>query len=207
MLTVSIILVSGLIILMFVVNFVLTNINMFQHPFDIVMSFPFLKWSHTWEGVEFMYIIAGSILLGALVIAISTWVLDTRRKLKLRSLRKELKRLQAELEKTKAELPKEEKTTEEVSEDGNESPEFTDSSSPSPEEITKSFEDAVQGKDFLQKSQKDLDEEPVVEHKPTEEPTVSDSEKQLPRQTPIEAEVVDSEEPSEEHNTTPKEGN
>ena len=108
MLIVSIILVLALLILIFVVNFVLSNLAMFQTPFDIIIRVPFTQWSHTWQGVEFMYIIAGSVLLGALVIALSTWVLDTKRKLKLRSVRKELKRLQEDLKETKSSLAEEE---------------------------------------------------------------------------------------------------
>ena len=197
MFTVSIILVLALLVLIFIVNFVLTNLAMFQKPFDIVMSIPFINWSHTWEGVEFMYIIAGSILIGALVIAGSTWVLDTRRKLKLRNMRKELKRLEQALQEAKASLPQED-TVEDVSTTGEEPSEFAVPTSPSPEEITRSFEDAVQGKDFFQKSRKDLDEK-LTSDKPGEEKVDSpESERQqLLQDTPIEAEVVDTEETEE----------
>ena len=194
MFTVSIILVLALIILIFVVNFVLTNLAMFQTPFDIVISVPFVNWSHTWEGVEFMYIIAGSVLIGALVIALSTWVLDTKRKLKLRNMRKELKRLEQALQEAKASLPQEE-PAEDGSGEEEELSEFPDSTSASPEEITKSFEDAVQGKDFFQKSRKNLDEK-LTPDKPEEEnlDTPEMERQQLLHETPVEAEVVDAEE-------------
>ena len=98
MLFVFALIVSFILILLFVVNFVLTNRDMLEATFNIVIEVPYVGWSHTWEKVQFMYIIAGSILLGALVIAISTLILDTKRTLKVRSLRKELKRLQEALQ-------------------------------------------------------------------------------------------------------------
>lgn len=194
MFTVSIILVLALLVLIFIVNFVLTNLAMFQTPFDIVMTVPFVNWSHTWEGVEFMYIIAGSVLIGALVIAINTWILDARRKLKLRNMRKELKRLEQALQEAKASLPQED-VAKDVSTAGEESPDLAASSSPSPEEITRSFEDAVQEKDFFQKSRKNLDEKLPSDKSGKEEGDVPEPEQQqLLQETPIEAEVVDVEE-------------
>ena len=194
MFTVSIILVLALLVLIFIVNFVLTNLAMFQTPFDIVMSVPFVNWSHTWEGVEFMYIIAGSVLIGALVIAINTWVLDARRKLKLRTMRKELKRLEQALQEAKASLPQED-VAQDVSAAAEESSDLAASSSPSPEEITRSFEDAVQEKDFFQKSRKNLDEKLPSDKSGREEGDVPESDRQqLLQETPIEAEVVDVEE-------------
>ncbi|GAK61194.1 ABC-type Fe3+ transport system [Candidatus Vecturithrix granuli] len=194
MFTVSIILVLALLVLIFIVNFVLTNLAMFQTPFDIVISLPFINWAHTWEGVEFMYIIAGSILIGALVIAISTWVLDTRRKLKLRNMRKELKRLEQALQEAKASLPQED-VTQDISTSGEEPSDFVTPTSPSPEEITRSFEDAVQEKDFFQKSRKNLDEKLTSDKSGIEEVGPPESERQqLLHETPIEAELVDVEE-------------
>ena len=204
MFTVTVILVFALLILMFVVNFVLTNIEMFQTPFNIIISFPFIKWSHTWEGIEFMYIIAGSVLLGALVIALSTWVLDTKRKFKLRSMRKELKRLEEALQEARASLP-EEKTLVEKGTPEDETSDVTGpSSSVTPEEITKSFEDAVQNGDFLQESRENLEEGPTTHPEPAEENVITEVDKQLPQETPIEAELVDSEKPLEEKKTKPK---
>ena len=205
MFIVTIVLVFALLVLMFVVNFVLTNIEMFQTPFDIVFSVPLLKWSHTWEGIEFMYIIAGSVLLGALVIALSTWVLDTKRKIKLRSMRKELKRLDQELQEIKTSFSKEEEAVEDVSTAGEEAPEFPDSSSATPEEITKSFEDSVKDSDFLKESQEDFDEEPITKPDLEEENVISEEDKQLLQETPIEAELVDSEELSTEEKVKQKE--
>lgn len=195
MFTVSIILVLALLVLIFIVNFVLTNLTMFQTPFDIVISLPFVNWAHTWEGVEFMYIIAGSILIGALVIAISTWVLDTRRKLKLRNMRKELKRLEQALQEAKAASFPEEDIAQDVTTSGEEPSDFVAQTPPSPEEITRSFEDAVQEKDFFQKSRKNLDEKLTSDKSGGEEVVTPESEhQQLLHETPIEAELVDVEE-------------
>jgi len=191
MFKISIILVFALIILIFVVNFVLTNLTMFQTPFDITISVPFINWSHTQEGIEFMYIIAGSVLAGALVIGLSTWVLDARRKFKLHNMRKELKRLEQALQEAKASLPQEEPVEEGLTGE-EESSEFPDSTSASPEEITKSFEEAVQGKDFFQKSRKNLDEK-LTPDKPEEDElgTPETERQQLLHETPVEAELVD----------------
>ena len=206
MLLVSIILVLVLLALLFIVDFVLTNLTMFQAPFDIVIRVPFTPWDHKWEGVPFMYIIAGSVLLGALVIVLSTWVLDTRRKLKIRSQRKELKHLQSELQEAKAVLPHEETATKD------ETPEEQEEPSVTPEQISKSFEDAVEGGDFLEKIQQ---KDETEESEPSEEEDRSEDvhtesekgrdfqeplevEKKLPQATPVEAEVVESETNSSE---------
>ncbi len=197
MFTVSIILVLALLVLIFIVNFVLTNLAMFQTPFDIIVSIPFTNWAHTWKGVEFMYIIAGSILVGALVIAGSTWVLDTKRKLKLRNMRKELNRLEQALQEAKTSFPQE-RADEGVTTPDEEVAELTSPPSPSPEEITRSFEDTVQGKDFFQKSRKNLDEKLTSDKSGEEDAYSPESERQqLLRETPIEAEVVESEEAEE----------
>ncbi len=189
MLIVSIVLVLVLLLFIFIVDFVLSNLAMFQTPFDIVIRVPFTQWSHTWEGVEFMYIIAGSVFLGALSIALSTWVLDTKRKLNVRSTRKELKRLQVAVEEAKASFPKEEPASEKSS-DGEEAADVT------PEEITRSFEDAVDDGDFLEETEEPAGQESVEPDDSTED--VIEEEKQLPQETPIEAEVVDSEGSSKE---------
>jgi ABC-type multidrug transport system fused ATPase/permease subunit len=205
MFTVTVILVFALVILMFVVNFVLTNIEMFQTPFDIVISFPLIKWSHTWEGIEFMYIIAGSVLLGALVVALSTWVLDTKRKLRLRSMRKELNRLKEALQEATASLPEANTSGESTVSEDEQSEDTGLSSSVTPEEITKSFENVVQDSDFLQESSEKFDENATLQTESTEKGDMSDAENQLPQETPIEAELVDSEEPPEGKRTKTKE--
>lgn len=192
----TIILVVVLLIFMFVVDFVLTNVEMFRASFDIVIGVPlFKRWSYTLEGIEFMYIIAGSVLLGALVVALGTWVLDVKRKLKLRNTRKELKRLQQAIQEAKSSLPPEEEA---------ETPKADEAApSPTPEEITKSFEDTVQQRGFLEETEKSPGEpeeqagyETVEEQKGEtieQEYTSSETERSLPRETPIEAELVESE--------------
>lgn len=134
----------SLLVFLFVVDFVLINRTMFEQSFNIQLRF--LWWSHTWVEVQFMYIIAASILIGALVIAITTLGLDTQRTLKLRSMRKELKRLQSALQEAQTTLqsvspPIEEQVRPEIVSEPVERPEMT---SPTPEMVVKSFEDAVQ---------------------------------------------------------------
>ncbi len=197
------IIVLVILVLIFVVNFVVTNIEMFRASFEIVIGFPLVeKWSYTLEGVEFVYIVGGSVLLGALVIALGTWVLDAKRNLKLRGQRKELKRLQQAVQEAKSSLPPEAQPP-----TGDETVAESESSeSPTPEEITKSFEDTVQQKGFLEEteglSEKPEDEPETVDEREVntrhEEYDSSDTEKSLPRETAIEAELVESEELSEE---------
>ena len=204
MLIVWITLVLVVLILVFIVDFVLSNLTMFQTPFDIVFRVPLTQWSHTWEDVDFMYILAGSVLLGALAVALSTWVFDTRRKLKLRGMRKELKRLQKSLEEVKTSLPQEEKN-EGMGGDA-ETPEVSGSSSVTPEEITKSFEDTVESGDFFQESPEEFEAQSTQPPNPVEEDVVVDpEEKQLAQETATEAEVVDSEELSAEETKRRKE--
>ncbi len=200
--------VIAVFILIFVVNFVVTNVEMFRTSFDIVIGFPFIKqWTYTLEGIEFVYIVGGSVLLGALVIALGTWVLDAKRKLKLRSVRKELKHLQQAIEEARSSLPQEEAVT---STDEETVP------SPTPEEITKSFEDSVQQRGFLEDTEEHPEESEEHPEESKEEPgyetvderevdtreseyDASDPGKSLPRETPIEAELVESEDvPDEE---------
>jgi hypothetical protein len=52
---------------------------MFQTPFDYIVSIPFTNWA-TMERLEFIISLQGAIWSG-LVIAGSTWILDTKRKL------------------------------------------------------------------------------------------------------------------------------
>jgi DNA-binding protein YbaB len=173
MVIVIIIIMLSFIVLFSIIDFVLTNRVMFETTFDIIIKVP--GWSHTWEGVQFMYILAGSFLLGALVIAIITLGLDTKRTFKLRNMRKELRRLQESLQNAQQSLQEKEVELEEeqppvVEEEIDEEPiETTDSASVTPEEITKSFEDTVQKNDFLEKSEKSYKEEQEDEDEIREE--------------------------------------
>lgn len=200
MFTVSIILVVTLIILVCVVNFVLTNIQMFQAPFDIVISLPLTGWSHTWEGVNFMYIIAASILLGALIIGLSTWVLDAKRKLKLRNMRKELNRLEKALQEAKVSLPHENASElDDFTEEGNIN--SSESASPTPDQIAKSFEDAVHSEDYVEQSAEHADERFSQNGQHRQESVPANATQQrLTHETPIEAEVVDAVESSSDEN-------
>lgn len=162
MVMVIIVIVLAFIVLFSIIDFVLTNRVMFETTFDIVIKVP--GWSHTWEGVQFMYILAGSFLLGAVVIAVITLGLDTKRTLKLRSIRKELKHLQEALQNAQQSLQEKETQAEKeqppiVEEELDEEPvEMSASASITPEEITKSFEDTVQKSDFLEKPKKRREE-------------------------------------------------
>jgi hypothetical protein len=209
MLFVWIFLILGAFFLIALVDFVLRN-PMFAETFAIKIGVPFTQIEYIQEDVGFIYIIAGSLLLGALLIAISTWVLDAKRKLKVRGLRKELKSLQKSIEEAKASLPEQEEQKGEDAEtvtdmaDGDESPEI----SLGPEEITKSFEDAVKGGDFLDKSsEEEPDEEHVPESQADEEDKYSDENevKPLPQDTAIEAEVVSSDEQATEDDAASQE--
>jgi hypothetical protein len=230
---VTFILVFALLVLLFVVNFVLTNRQVFETKFDIIIMFPYVGWSHTWVGVQFMYIIAGSLLLGALIIAITTLGLDTKRVLKLRSMRKELKRLQEALQKAQT-LPEIQKQEEEeqIPEVREEPLEFTESLSATPEDITKSFEDTIQKEEFLGRSKKRSEEEQTdrsiaesdgrskgdgeIRDRETgpeqelgeEQPEDStlDKDKKLSKETPVEAEVIENAEFSEEEQNSKENG-
>jgi hypothetical protein len=198
MLFVWIFLMFGAVFLIALVDFVLRN-PMFAETFVVKIGVPGLKnIEYVKEDVGFIYIIAGSFFLGALVIAVSTWVFDARRKLKVRSLRKELKNLQKAVEETKASLPQQEEKSADGAPDtaGAEEQIEAPEASLGPEEITKSFEDAVEGGDFLEKT---LEKEAAEGEKPDAhvaeaEESSGEEEKRLPEDTPIEAEVVDSDE-------------
>ncbi len=229
-LIVIVILVSSLLLFLFIVNFVLVNRVMFETKYDIVITLP--GWSHTWEGVQFMYIIAGSVLLGALIIAITTLGLDAKRILKLRHLRKELQSLQEALQKAQQSVqavetknPEEPLPGVEEVEGPGESP---DSGSVTPEEITKSFEDAVEKRNFLEYSKKRREEEQENENlkeldiraRIAEEPVTEDvvtapelretqaenstpvKDQEMSEELPVEAEVVDSGEDSRKKRTS-----
>jgi len=165
------ILAVSLLICLFIVDFVLMNKAMFEQPFTISISFPFLPWSHTWEGVQFMYIIAISALLGAALIAFTTLVLDTKRVLKVRSMSKELKRLQQALQEAQslheATVQEEQEIIAPVEEP---SAEENAPTLASPEEINKSFEDAIEKDDFLDAAKKRREEEGMKDE-PDDNPT------------------------------------
>ena len=195
---VTVMLVLAVLILLFVVNFVLTNRVMFEARFDIVIPLQFIGWSHTWEGVQFMSIITGSILLGALIVAVTTLGLDTRRTLKLRGMRKEIKRLQAALEKAEALQAAPEPPEKEPIPAVEETAAFADSATVTPEDITKSFEDTIQKGAFLTEAEKPAVEEPDAE--PIESASVTgeaSNDIAEGEQSPIEAEVVERAEPFE----------
>jgi hypothetical protein len=171
MLFVWIFLLVGTFFLIALVDFVLRN-PMFAETFVIKLGIPFTKIELVKENVEFIYIIAGSMFLGAFIIALSTWVLDARRKFKVRSLQKELKRLEKEVKEARASLPESPDTaavdigtteTEEQPADSAVasavSPEVeamsSDFSEASPEEITKSFEDVVEESSVVADSEQD----------------------------------------------------
>lgn len=169
MVIVTLIVLLIVLVMFVIVNFVLANSQMFQASFDIVFSVPLLKWSYTLEGIQFIYIIGGCLLLGVIVTGISTWVLDAKRRLKVRSLKKELKRLQYAVEEAKASLPVVPAASEDVETVIPVPPMVTpvssdveDSAAATPEDITKSFEHVVQEGDFLQKPAATVTEEPSV---------------------------------------------
>jgi hypothetical protein len=207
---VTLIVVVALLVFILVVNFVLDNQDMFKQTFNIKLTlpFPFAKWSHTWTEIQFISIIAGSLLLGALIIVITTLGLDTKRALKIRSMRKELKQLQEALQKAQASLETQKPIREEQPPAVEEEPvEIVDSSSATPEEITKSFEDTIQKSDFLDRTKQRHEEGQSDEGIETTEPGLDreageahtgdfplDKDKKDAHETPVEAEVVEIEE-------------
>ena len=168
-----------------VVSFVLANIAMFQTPIDLVI------WKYTWNDIPFLYFVGGSFLLGALIVGISVIILDTKRQLNIRALRKELKQLQKAVQEAKAALPKEEV----VSPQRDEISASEASANATPEEVTKSFEDAVESGDFYSKN----DDTPESTQD-TGETSLGDAKKNLPEQVAVEAEVVDAK--PKEHETS-----
>lgn len=148
-----------LIFFAFVAMFVLENREMFETTFTIVMPFPY----YVWENVKFVYIIIGNFLLGlsvALIISFISLLLDTKRALKQKNMKKELKRLQQALQEAQAlhkAAAKEEPET--VSQIEEESPEMAVAPPASPEEISKSFDDTIEKGDFLDTSKKRREDE------------------------------------------------
>ncbi len=159
-----------------VVSFVLANIAMFQTPIDLVI------WKYTWNDIPFLYFVGGSFLLGALIVGISVLILDTKRQLNIRALRKELKQLQKAVQEAKAALPKEEV----VSPQRDEISASEASANATPEEVTKSFEDTVESGNFYSNN----DDTPESTQD-TGETSLGDAKKNLPEQVAVEAEVVD----------------
>ncbi len=185
--------VFGIVMLVFIIVFVLANLTMFQATFDIVVRIPSV-WEYKWDDVPFIYIVAGSILFGAVVIAISTWVLNTRRKLKIRSQRKELKHLQRELDKVKAALPHQEPVAEKK---GTDEPE---ESSATPEQVSQSFEDTVEEGDFLENFQhRDDTEKPGTFEEYRSQETYAEPEDSHASQEPVEEEIAALESVEEEN--------
>jgi hypothetical protein len=210
---VTLIVVVALLVFILVVNFVLDNQDMFKQTFNIKLTlpFPFAKWSHTWTEIQFISIIAGSLLLGALIIVMTTLGLDTKRALKIRSMRKELKQLQEALQKAQASLGTQKPIRAEQPPEVEEEPvEIVDSSSATPEEITKSFEDTIQKSDFLDRtkqrheegqSDKDVETTETGFDRESQEARTGysslEKEKKEAQETPTEAEVVEIEEQSD----------
>ena len=168
-----------------VVSFVLANIAMFQTPIDLVI------WKYTWNDIPFLYFVGGSFLLGALIVGISVIILDTKRQLNIRALRKELKQLQKAVQEAKAALPKEEA----VSPQRDETSASEASANATPEEVTKSFEDTVESGNFYSNN----DDTPESTQD-TGETSLGDAKKNLPEQVAVEAEVVDAK--PKEHETS-----
>lgn len=168
-LTVIGILACCLLVFLFIVDFVLINREMFEMPFNITIRVPFTSWSHIWAEVQFMYILSTSVLLGAVIVALTTLIFDTKRALKVRSMRKELARLQKALQEAQALLPEHPENEEKVGvppEDASEEETppaviepVENEKSVTPEEITHSFEDAVEQGDFLKVAQKRVEDE------------------------------------------------
>ncbi|PID55678.1 hypothetical protein CSB45_14865 [candidate division KSB3 bacterium] len=187
-------LIIGALSLIVLVDVVLRN-PMFTETFVIKVGVPFTQIEYIQENVDFIYIIAGSLLLGAFVIAISTWVVDTKRKLKVRSLRKELKTLQKAVKDAKEKLPQdvELQTRVEADDDGDAS-----EKSFGPEEIKESFKDVVEEEDFLENPFEEGPVEGKVSGRQAgEEEQYSSDENEaasLPQDTVVEAEVVSTDE-------------
>jgi hypothetical protein len=167
-LTIIGILACCLLVFLFIVDFVLINREMFEMPFNITIRVPFTSWSHIWTEVQFMYILSTSILLGAAIVALTTLIFDTKRALKVRSMRKELARLQKALQEAQALMPeqtehgeKADAPAEDMSEEETSAAiEPVENEEPvTPEEITHSFEDAVEQGDFLKVAQKRVEDE------------------------------------------------
>lgn len=151
-----------------VIDFALLNRVMFETPFTITVRVPFVpSWSHRWTEVQFMYILTISVLLGAGLVAFTTLIFDTKRALKVRSMRKELVRLQKALEEAQAKLPPPTVSEEESmvpDAEGQESlPSEIEKSSNgepvTPQDIAHSFEDVVEEGDFLKVAQQRVDDE------------------------------------------------
>lgn len=199
---VTIVIILVLLFFAFVVTFVLENREMFETTFSIIMPFPY----HVWENVKFVYIIIGSFLLGlsvAVILTVTSLILDTKRALKLKSMRKELGRLQEALQEAQTEREVQEQEKEEQLPEIEEEPvEFTESSPATPEEIAKSFEDTVENSDFLENVKKRREEEQTDQdiHE-SDEPSSGDVYEQLrDKEAPTEEEPTEElveEEPTE----------
>ena len=184
---VSLALVCAVLVLIVIVDFVLANITMFQTPFDVVLRVPFSSWTHTWEDVPFMYLVGGSFLLGILIIVLSVVIFDAKLKLKIRALRKEIRKLEKSVSDAKSMLPKQDTplTKNPIVDIKNEEADIT------PEEVTKSFEDTIQGGNFYKESEFPESEEP--QQKNYEVSSSIEDIKSVPQDNPSEKEVSETE--------------
>ena len=89
-----------LLVLLFIVTFVLNNLEMFQQAFIIHFNIPYVG-HYASQPIQFVYLIAGCILIGALVTAIPGWFVNIRLLRMIKKQRKELENLQKESESLK----------------------------------------------------------------------------------------------------------
>jgi hypothetical protein len=172
--------ILGIIGLLFVVNFVLVNQDMFKATYNITV--PYLK-SEPWIAVPFIHIMAGSVLLGALIVAIITLGFDAKRTLKINSMKKQLKQLQEDLRKAQAQKEAQEFEAKrpdletQIAQNATKfSPESADVAPITPEDITKSFEDAVDKKDFLGDVPKEFEDKTIPTNVEKTDPQVTTAE-------------------------------
>ncbi|HWP48343.1 MAG TPA: LapA family protein [Candidatus Limnocylindrales bacterium] len=87
-------------ILLAIVNFVLNNLEMFQQAFVIHFNLPYLG-NYASQPIQFAYLIAACILIGALATAIPGWLVNIRLIRVIKKQKKELENLQKELDSLK----------------------------------------------------------------------------------------------------------
>jgi hypothetical protein len=88
-------------ILLAIVNFVLNNLEMFQQAFVIHFNLPYVG-DYASRPIQFVYLIAACILIGALATAIPGWLVNVRLIRVIKKQKKELENLQKELESLKS---------------------------------------------------------------------------------------------------------
>jgi len=91
------IVIVSLAIFVFIAKFVMDNLDMFQQTFAIHFNLPYLG-HYTSRPIQFMYMIALSVLVGALATGIPGWLANSRLRGVVRKQRKEIENLQRELE-------------------------------------------------------------------------------------------------------------